>query len=67
MKLSHEEVKNKRRLTSSTLESIHHKVITLLEDMKAMANGLMKKYNKPMKIPEKYPQRRFGGNIEQSL
>ena len=44
MKLSHEEVKNKRKsLNSSILESIHHKVVTLLADTKAMANGLMKK------------------------
>lgn len=44
MKLGHEEVKNKRRrLTGPILESIHHKVVTLLADTKAMANGLMKK------------------------
>lgn len=43
MELSHEEVKKWESLTSSILESIHHKVVTLLADRKAMVNGLMKK------------------------
>lgn len=44
MKLSHEKVKNKRRrLTGPIWESIHHKVVTLFADTRAMTNGLMKK------------------------
>lgn len=44
MELSHEEIKNKRKkLTGPIMERIHHKVVMLLGDTKAMANGLMKK------------------------
>lgn len=44
MELSHEEIKNKRKkLTGPTMERIHYKVVMLLGDTKAMANGLMKK------------------------
>lgn len=44
MKLSNEEVKNKRKkLTNPILDSIHHKVVTFLADTQTMANGLMKK------------------------
>ena len=44
MKLSNEEVKNKRKkLTNPILDSIHHKVVKFLADTQTMANGLMKK------------------------
>lgn len=44
MELSHEEIKNKRKkLTGPIMERIHYKVVMLLGDKKAIANGLMKK------------------------
>lgn len=44
MELSHEEIKNKRKkLIGPIMGRIHHKVVMLLGNTKAMANGLMKK------------------------
>lgn len=44
MKLSGEQIKGKRRkLTGPILESIHHKVVMMMQDAKIMANELMRK------------------------
>jgi len=44
MKLSGEQIKGKRRkLTGPILESIHHKVVMMMQDAKIMANDLMRK------------------------
>ena len=44
MKLSCEQIKGKRRkLTGPILESIHHKVVMMMQDAKIMANELMRK------------------------
>ncbi|ANU58422.1 IS66 family transposase [Bacteroides caecimuris] len=44
MKLSGEQIKGKRRkLTGPILESIHHKVVMMMQDAKVMANELMRK------------------------
>lgn len=44
MKLSSEQIKGKRRkLTGPILESIHHKVVMMMQDAKIMANELMRK------------------------
>lgn len=44
MKLSGEQIKGKRRkLTGPILERIHHKVVMMMQDVKLMANGLMRK------------------------
>ena len=44
MKLSGEQIKGKRRkLTGPILESIHHKVVMMMQDAKIMANELMSK------------------------
>lgn len=44
MKLSGEQIKGKRRkLTGPILESIHHKVVMMMQDTKIMANELMRK------------------------
>ena len=44
MKLSGEQIKGKRRkLTGPILERIHHKVVTMMQDAKIMANELMRK------------------------
>lgn len=44
MKLSGEQMKGKRRqLTGPILESIHHKVVMMMQDAKIMANELMRK------------------------
>lgn len=44
MKLSGEQIKGKRRkLTGPILESIHHKVLMMMQDAKIMANELMRK------------------------
>ena len=63
MKLSSEQIKAKRlKLTGPILERIHHKVVMMMQDAKIMANELMRKaagYDKPVEIPEKYPQGRL--------
>ncbi|WP_218049237.1 IS66 family transposase, partial [Bacteroides acidifaciens] len=42
--LSGEQIKGKRRkLTGPILESIHHKVVMMMQDAKIMANELMRK------------------------
>ena len=44
MKLSGEQIRGKRRkLTGPILESIHHKVVMMMQDAKIMANELMRK------------------------
>ena len=44
MRLSGEQIKGKRRqLTGPILESIHHKVVMMMQDAKIMANELMRK------------------------
>lgn len=44
MKLSGEQIKGKRwKLTGPILESIHHKVVMMMQDAKIMANELMRK------------------------
>lgn len=44
MKLSGEQIKGKRRkLTGPLLESIHHKMVMMMQDAKIMANELMRK------------------------
>ena len=44
MKLSGEQIKGKRRkLTGLILESIHHKVVMMMQDAKIMANEMMRK------------------------
>lgn len=63
MKLSGEQIKEKRRkLTGSIFEHIHHKVVMMMQDAKIMTNELMRKavglYDKPVEIPKKYPQGR---------
>ena len=72
MKLSGEQIKGKRRkLTGPILERIHHKVVMMMQDAKIMANELMRKavnYTlNQWRCPEKYPQGRCSGNIEQPL
>ena len=72
MKLSGEQIKEKRlKLTRPILERIHHKVVMMMQDTETHGKRTDEKgcelYDKPVEIPEKYPQGRFCGNIEQPL
>ena len=72
MKLSGEQIKEKRlKLTGPILERIHHKVVMMMQGYQNHGKRTDEKgrelYVKPVEVPEKYPQGRFGGNIEQPL